>query len=55
MQLPELLERREAVEVELAGEVDARHAAAAELPHDLVAADAHGLILRARPITVNRG
>ena len=53
VQRAELLERRVAVEVELAGEVHARHAAAAELPHDLVAADAHRVILRAPPITVN--
>ena len=49
----ELLERGVAVEVELAGEVDARHAAAAEFTHDLVAADAHRAIFRAPPITVN--
>ena len=36
---PELLERDEAVEVGLAGEVDHRHAAATDLAQDLVAAD----------------
>ena len=53
VQRPELLQRGVAIEVELAGEVDARHAAAAELPHDLVAADAHQPIFGAPPITVN--
>jgi hypothetical protein len=35
----ELLERDEAVEVGLAGEIDHRHAAASDLAEDLVAAD----------------
>ena len=35
----ELLQRDEAVEVGLAGEVDHRHAAATDLAEDLVAAD----------------
>ena len=53
VQRPQLLQRGVAVEVELAGEMDTRHAAAAELPHDLVAADAHQRIFGAPPSTVN--
>src|SRR4029079_7729088 len=35
----QFLERHPAVEIDLAGEVDDRHAAAADLAHDLVAPD----------------
>ena len=45
LQRAELLQRREAIQVQLAGEVDARHAAPAELSDDLVAADEHVSIL----------
>ena len=45
----QLLERDLAIERGLAGEMDGRHAAAAELAHDLVAADDTGWVRRHVP------